>query len=161
MGEADVQAQLTRIDQTRADLDRTIDELFAVIPPKDELVAQAKQLAAVGGAAVVAILVGTSVLTSRRAESSRRKQARVNAEELVRAFRNMEEGNEMEDRSSVKAWFAVGAGVAAVGVAVYNRVGRGGGQDGAPQAMRSAAPSGNVRHGNVRHGNVRHDEPND
>lgn len=161
MGEADVQAQLIRIDQTRADLDRTIEELFAAIPPKDELVAQAKQLAAVGGAALVAILVGTSVIANRRSESERRKQARVNAEELVRAFRNLEEGNEMEGRSNVKSWFAVGAGVAAVGVAVFNRVGRGDRGDTAPQAMRSAAPSGNVRHGNVRHGNVRHDEPND
>lgn len=121
MGEADVQSQLRKIELTKADLDRTIDELAATLPPKDELVRDAKQVAAVGGAAIAAVVLGTAALRSRSRISERRKQARVNAEELVRAFRQVDDPE--PETSSTKAWFAVGAGIAALGVAAWNRFG--------------------------------------
>lgn len=90
MGEADLQAQLSKVAYTRAGLDQTIDELFASLPAKAELVGQAKKAAAATGAAVAIIGAGAAHLRRKAAESKKEKDAQRHAEALARAFTSVE-----------------------------------------------------------------------
>lgn len=77
---------LTELDATRASLERDIDALFARLPEPDVMKAKAKTYgAAAGGAAVTVGLV--ALQAKKRSEvKARRMEARINAEELARAF---------------------------------------------------------------------------
>lgn len=121
MGEADLQAQLKRIASTRADLDRTIDELFAAVPPKQQLVKQLAMVAGAGVAALTAFAVGTSMLKSRSQETSKRKDAQRHADALARALQKSPEELAADD-GSVIPWFAIGAALAGAGVAAWSRM---------------------------------------
>lgn len=120
MGEADVQSQLKQISSTRADLDRTIDELFAALPPKEQIVKQLGIIAGAGVAALTAFVVGASALRSRSEESSKRKDAQRNADALARALQKSSEELAPDDGSALP-WFVVGAAVAGAGVAAWSR----------------------------------------
>ena len=77
---------LTELDATRASLERDIDALFARLPEPDVMKAKAKTYgAAAGGAAVTVGLVAVGA-KKRAATRARRMEARINAEELARAF---------------------------------------------------------------------------
>lgn len=77
---------LTELDATRASLERDIDALFARLPEPDAMKAKAKTYgAAAGGTAVTVGLVAMSA-KKRSARKARRMEARINAEELARAF---------------------------------------------------------------------------
>lgn len=77
---------LTELDATRAALERDIDALFARLPEPDVMRAKARTYgAAAGGAAVTVGLV--ALQAKKRSElKARRMEARINAEELARAF---------------------------------------------------------------------------
>ena len=82
----DVDQALTDLAATRASLERDIDELFARLPERAVMAQKAKTYgAAAGGAAVT---VGLVALRARKASElkARRTEARINAEELARAF---------------------------------------------------------------------------
>lgn len=82
----DVDQTLRSIQTTRDALERDIDELFDRLPEREVMVARARTYgAAAGGAAVT---VGALAMAQRRrsALKARRMEARVNAEELARAF---------------------------------------------------------------------------
>ena len=82
----DVDQTLSELDATRASLERDLDELFARLPEPAVIASKAKTYgAAAGGAAVTVGLV--AVRQRRRAAiKARRMEARINAEELARAF---------------------------------------------------------------------------
>jgi hypothetical protein len=85
MGE-DVDQALSQLAATREQLDRDIDELFHRLPEPAVLAARAKTYGmAAGGAAVT---VGALAMRQRKrsALKARREDARINAEELARAF---------------------------------------------------------------------------
>lgn len=82
----EVDRALSDLAATRAALERDVDELFGRLPEPAVLAARAKTYgAAAGGAAVV---VGALALRQRAASAHKRERmaARVNAEELARAF---------------------------------------------------------------------------
>lgn len=82
----DVDQALNDLAATRAALERDIDELFDRLPETSVMVAKAKTYgAAAGGAAVT---VGLVAMRQRKqaALKARRMEARINAEELARAF---------------------------------------------------------------------------
>ena len=82
----DVDQALTDLATTRAALERDIDELFARMPEPAVIADKAKTYGAVAGgtAATVGLL---AVRQRRRSEiRARRMEARINAEELARAF---------------------------------------------------------------------------
>lgn len=82
----DTDEALRAIETTRTTLERDIDELFGRLPERDVIVTRAKTYGgAAGGAAVT---VGALVMAQRRrsARKARRMEARINAEELARAF---------------------------------------------------------------------------
>ena len=82
----DVDEALRSIQTTRDTLERDIDALFGRLPEREVVVARARTYgAAAGGAAVT---VGAVALAQRRrsALKARRMEARINAEELARAF---------------------------------------------------------------------------
>lgn len=82
----DVDTTLTELDATRASLERDIDALFARMPEPEVLKSKAKTYgAAAGGTAVTVGLVAMSA-KKRSARKARRMEARINAEELARAF---------------------------------------------------------------------------
>lgn len=82
----DADSTLSEIAETRAALERDVDALFARLPEPDVLAAKAKTYGlAAGGAAATAGVVALRV--KRRGElKARRMDARINAEELARAF---------------------------------------------------------------------------
>ena len=82
----DVDQALRSIQTTRDTLERDIDELVGRLPEREVVVARARTYgAAAGGAAVT---VGAVALAQRRRSTlkARRTEARINAEELARAF---------------------------------------------------------------------------
>lgn len=82
----DVDATLRSIAATRAALEQDVDELFGRLPEPAVLAARAKTYGlAAGGAAVT---VGAIALRQKKAgaQKARRMEARINAEELARAF---------------------------------------------------------------------------
>ena len=82
----DVDQALSDLATTRASLERDIDELFARLPEPAVMAQKARTYgAAAGGAAVT---VGLVALRARKASAlkARRMDARINAEELARAF---------------------------------------------------------------------------
>lgn len=90
MGEANLQEQLNRVADTRAALDQTIDELFAALPAKAELVGKAKQAAVASGAAFALLGAGGALLRRKAEESKKEKDAQRHADALARAFANVE-----------------------------------------------------------------------
>lgn len=85
MGET-VAETLTEIEQTRAALEADIDALFDRLPDRQVMVRQAKVYGAAtaGGAVVIAVIAGRA---KRAADlRAKREDARINAEELARAF---------------------------------------------------------------------------
>jgi hypothetical protein len=85
MGE-NVDQALSQLATTREQLDRDLDELFHRLPEPAVLAARAKTYGmAAGGAAVT---VGALAMRQRKksALKARREDARINAEELARAF---------------------------------------------------------------------------
>ena len=85
MGE-EIDQALREIDATRSQLERDIDELFARLPDREVVTRQAKTYgaAAVGTAAVIGL--GAMQMKRRSEVKERREAARINAEELARAF---------------------------------------------------------------------------
>lgn len=85
MGETVAQT-LTEIEQTRAALEADIDALFDRLPDRDVVVRQAKVYggAAAGTAVIVAVLAARAKHASQL--RAKREAARINAEELARAF---------------------------------------------------------------------------
>lgn len=82
----DVDQALNDLATTRAALERDIDELFDRLPEPAVMAARAKTYgAAAGGAAVTVGLVAIRA-KKRSALKARRMEARINAEELARAF---------------------------------------------------------------------------
>jgi hypothetical protein len=82
----DIDATLSELAATRAALERDIDELFDRMPEPAVVAQKAKTYgAAAGGAAAT---VGLVVLQQRKRSEikARRMEARINAEELARAF---------------------------------------------------------------------------
>ena len=82
----DVDQTLRELDATRASLERDLDELFERLPEPAVIASKAKTYgAAAGGAAAT---VGLVVMRQKKkaALRARRMEARVNAEELARAF---------------------------------------------------------------------------
>lgn len=82
----DVDQTLRELDATRAGLERDLDELFARLPEPAVIASKARTYgAAAGGAAAT---VGLVVVRQRKkgALRARRMEARINAEELARAF---------------------------------------------------------------------------
>lgn len=82
----DAASTLSEIAETRAALERDVDALFARLPEPDVLAAKAKTygLAAGGAAATVGVV---ALRMKKRGElKDRRMDARINAEELARAF---------------------------------------------------------------------------
>jgi hypothetical protein len=77
---------LTEIEQTRAALEADIDALFERLPDRDVVVRQAKVYG--GAAAGAAVLIAVLAARGKRAADVRAKReaARINAEELARAF---------------------------------------------------------------------------
>lgn len=82
----DVDQALNDLATTRASLERDIDELFRRLPEPAVMANKAKTYgAAAGGAAVTVGLL--AVRQKKRSElKARRMDARINAEELARAF---------------------------------------------------------------------------
>lgn len=82
----DADSTLSEIAETRAALERDVDALFARLPEPDVLAAKARTYGlAAGGAAATAGVVALRV--KKRGElKARRMDARINAEELARAF---------------------------------------------------------------------------
>lgn len=82
----DVDQTLSDLAATRASLERDIDELFTRMPEPAVMAQKAKTYgAAAGGAAVTVGLL--AVRQKKRSElKARRMDARINAEELARAF---------------------------------------------------------------------------
>lgn len=111
----EVDRALSDLAATRAALERDVDELFARLPEPAVMAARAKTYgAAAGGTAVV---VGALALRQRSASARKRERmaARVNAEELARAFSTTpvpERGG-----SKVGVLFAIGAAIGAVAAA--------------------------------------------
>lgn len=85
MGET-VAETLTEIEQTRLALEADIDALISRLPDRDVVVRQAKVYG--GAAAGAAVLVAVLAARGKRAAEMRAKReaARINAEELARAF---------------------------------------------------------------------------
>lgn len=85
MGET-VAETLTEIEQTRAALEADIDALFERLPDRDVVVRQAKVYG--GAAAGAAVLIAVLAARGKHAAEVRAKReaARINAEELARAF---------------------------------------------------------------------------
>ena len=82
----DVDQTLSELDATRASLERDLDELFARLPEPAVIASKARTYgAAAGGAAAT---VGLVVMRQKKksALQARRMEARINAEELARAF---------------------------------------------------------------------------
>ena len=82
----DVDQTLRDLDATRASLERDLDELFTRLPEPAVIASKATTYgAAAGGAAAT---VGLVVVRQKRraALRARRLEARINAEELARAF---------------------------------------------------------------------------
>lgn len=82
----DVDTTLTELDATRASLERDIDALFARMPEPDVLKSKAKTYGAAAGGAAVTVGLVTMSAKKRSALRARRMEARINAEELARAF---------------------------------------------------------------------------
>jgi hypothetical protein len=82
----EIDQALREIDATRSQLERDIDELFARLPDREVVTRQAKTYgaAAIGTAAVVGL--GGAQMKRRSEVKERRETARINAEELARAF---------------------------------------------------------------------------
>lgn len=115
----DVEEALNDLAITRAALERDIDELFDRLPETSVMVAKAKTYgAAAGGAAVT---VGLVAMRQRKqaALKARRMEARVNAEELARAF-SPHPPAEPEGRGSVPVLAALVA-LVVVALTVFNR----------------------------------------
>lgn len=82
----DADSTLSEIAETRAALERDVDALFSRLPEPDVLAAKAKTYGlAAGGAAATAGVVALR-MKKRGALKARRMDARINAEELARAF---------------------------------------------------------------------------
>jgi hypothetical protein len=118
-----VDQTLNEIAATRAALERDIDELFGRLPEPAALAAQAKAYgAAAAGAAVV---VGLVVVRARRGaqERARRTEARINAQELARAFAPQPPRDDPDDSrgGTLALLVAVAALVATVVQAVAGR----------------------------------------
>lgn len=81
---------LSEIEAAKADLARDLDELESRLPPRDVLTRQA----AIAGGTLAGTGIGLAVLITvlgrrserRRREQARREEARINAEELAKAF---------------------------------------------------------------------------
>lgn len=85
MGEAADQA-LSDSAATRAALERDIDELFRRLPEPAELAARAKLYGGAAAGAITVLGVAAISLRKRSRQQARRREARINAEELARAF---------------------------------------------------------------------------
>lgn len=119
MGQADVQAQLNRIASTKAELDRTIDDLFRAAPSKDDVVRQLALVAGMGVAAIAAAGVGLGSLRSRAERKAKAEDAQRHADALARALAKSPEELAPDDGSPLP-WFVLGTALAAAGVAAWN-----------------------------------------
>lgn len=82
----DVDQALRSIETTRAALERDIDELFGRLPEPDVVAARARTYGAAAGGAAVTVGALAMAQKRRSALKARRTEARINAEELARAF---------------------------------------------------------------------------
>ena len=82
----DVDQTLSELDRTRAALERDIDELFARLPEPAEMASKARTYGAAAGGAAVTVGLVAMRQKRRSALKARRMEARINAEELARAF---------------------------------------------------------------------------
>lgn len=82
----DVEEALNDLAITRAALERDIDELFDRLPETSVMVDKAKTYGAAAGGAAVTVGLVAMRQKKRAALKARRMEARINAEELARAF---------------------------------------------------------------------------
>lgn len=82
----DVEEALNDLAITRAALERDIDELFDRLPETSVMVDKAKTYGAAAGGAAVTVGLVAMRQKKRSALKARRMEARINAEELARAF---------------------------------------------------------------------------
>lgn len=82
----DVEEALNDLAITRAALERDIDELFDRLPETSLMVAKARTYGAAAGGAAVTVGLVAMQQRKRAAMKARRMDARINAEELARAF---------------------------------------------------------------------------
>lgn len=133
----DADATLKELDATRASLERDIDALFARLPEADAMKAKAKTYgAAAGGAAATIGLV--ALQAKKRSElKARRMDARINAEELARAF-SPHEPPEPSGRSPLVLLVVLAAIAGAVVAALRLR----NGQDADDEVVEPPTPAG-------------------
>jgi hypothetical protein len=118
-----VEATLTEIQQTRAAVERDVDELMNRLPAREQVVDQAKTYggAAVGALALMAVIV--SRVRSRSEKKAKRERARINAEELARVFSPHtidDVGSDRDDGGSRTGAFALAVALAALGLGIAN-----------------------------------------
>lgn len=82
----DVDQALNDLATTRAALERDIDELFDRLPEPAVMAQKAKTYGAAAGGAAVTVGLVAMRQKKRSALKARRMEARINAEELARAF---------------------------------------------------------------------------
>jgi len=82
----DVDQALSQLAATRDKLDRDIDELFHRLPEPAVLAARARTYGIAAGGAAVTVGALAMRQKKRSALKARREDARINAEELARAF---------------------------------------------------------------------------
>lgn len=82
----DVDTALSELATTRASLERDIDELFSRLPDSAVIASKAKTYGAAAGGAAVTVGLLAVRLKQRSELKARRSEARINAEELARAF---------------------------------------------------------------------------
>ena len=82
----DVDQALRSLETTRATLERDIDELFGRLPESDVIATRARTYGAAAGGVAITVGALAMVQTRRSARRARRMEARINAEELARAF---------------------------------------------------------------------------
>lgn len=117
MGET-VAETLTEIERTRAALEADIDVLFERLPAREVIVRQAKVYGAAAAGTAVVVAVATVRAKTAGELRAKRRDARINAEELARAFATAPEGARAEDGEG-GARLGLAALVAAVlGVAI-------------------------------------------
>ncbi len=82
----DVDQTLKELDATRASLERDLDELFARLPEPAVIASKAKTYGAAAGGAAATVGLVVARQKKKSALKARRMEARINAEELARAF---------------------------------------------------------------------------
>lgn len=113
MGET-VQETLSEIEQARAALEADIDVLFERMPDPAVMARKAKVVGAAAAGTALVVTV-TAMQLSKRAElEARRTEARINAEELARAFSPIEPA----EADGGSRWPLLAALVAAIGAAI-------------------------------------------